>query len=118
MVLVAVSPVAYWVLTAIGKAVTPPVWEPPAPDARPSRWQRRHEHLHAAVATAREVLFVADPGRRSALTIRPHPPHPSAAIPAGLAAWMRTGALGTSLTVTGRTGKTYRIPLVGAHGRG
>jgi hypothetical protein len=122
MALIAVSPAAYLVLTAIGKAISPPEWEPPPESAaRPPR-RRRHELMRAAVAAAREVLVdpATEPGvRRIALTIRPRPPQPGAAAPAELAVWLRNGTLstdGTSLTVTERTGRTYRIPLAGAGG--
>lgn len=110
------SPLAYLTLTAIGKAGSPPEWAPPQ-DAEPGWWRRRHEQARAAIATVCETLV--EPGaRRSALTIRPRA---GAAAPAGFAAWLRNGALGTdgtSLAVTGRSGRTFRVPLAVAGGYG
>jgi hypothetical protein len=121
LVLVMFSPVAYLVITSIANAVSPPVWAPPPELEQPhdSRRQRRQENQRAALAAAWETLVAPEayPGRRrTPWTIRPRPPVTGASVPPGLEAWLRNGALGTdgtSLTVTGRSGRTFRIPLAG-----
>lgn len=109
------SPVAYLVFVMIGNAVNPPVWVPTAVDDEPLWWRRRQERARALVAPAWENLVAAG-GRRSALAIRPRS-QPGVPVPAGLVVWLRDAALstdGVSLTVTGRRGKAFRVPLAGA----
>jgi hypothetical protein len=115
MAVVAVSPLAYLVFTWIGKYAIAPVWGPPAPGEQPLWRKRRVEHSTAVFAAGRETLFEPERGvLRRALTIRPRPPLTGTAVPGELAAWVRNAVLGTdgtSLHVTGRSGRTYRLPL-------